>query len=446
VSRSRTKREPRVEKSCPLPSAHTRLRAAHELWHRAVAAYPNPDEFVLQLNQLIVTMRQVTFMVQTQKGEFEDFDAWYGPWQDRFRADPIMKWLHDARTKIEHTGDLELASTARVSVVADWLNHSYSDFDVPPSHGPEMIAADIETQDLPPELKREGIVEVERRWVSNDLPDHELTELCAHGYGVLSTFLADAHAQLGFTMRTFGGETHEGRHVRTKHLGGRLPCMAVSREMRVARIHLASGRLVSVEERSIPFEPERHRESFERRREDLVVGNVELLPRSNEDPLDVGARWSSVARRVLAHDGYHQPMAFLLSQDASIFVPVGVKFDDQAEKYIAYEKVASQVNELGSDLVVLINESWHGEIPRGQPFVPARDLPHRSEGLSVTIATPDGRFRNYWTPFTRDKKNNPVLGPEEVLDQDQLVLNVLAPFRAVWARWAKNESKPGSVS
>jgi hypothetical protein len=70
----------KAEKSCPLESAHTRLRQSHDLWHRLVAAYADPDEFVLQLNQLIVTLRQVTFMLQKRKAQIEDFDAWYGAW------------------------------------------------------------------------------------------------------------------------------------------------------------------------------------------------------------------------------------------------------------------------------------------------------------------------------------------------------------------------------
>src|SRR4051794_14608956 len=104
----------RLERSCPMPSTHTRLKQAHELWHRALAAYADVDEFALHLNQLIVTLRQVTFMVQNHKERIPDFDEWYGAWQKRMGADPIMKWMRDARTQVEHVGDLDVASTARV--------------------------------------------------------------------------------------------------------------------------------------------------------------------------------------------------------------------------------------------------------------------------------------------------------------------------------------------
>lgn len=127
-----------VERTCPLTSAHTRLRQAHELWHRTAASYPFPDDFVLNLSQLIVTLRQVTFMLQNQKGKIADFKDWYEVgWRARLKADPLMVWLYDARTTIEHVGDLDIASTAKVSVIADWLDGPYAVFEVPPHVGPK---------------------------------------------------------------------------------------------------------------------------------------------------------------------------------------------------------------------------------------------------------------------------------------------------------------------
>ncbi|HEX6752668.1 MAG TPA: hypothetical protein VF093_03670 [Solirubrobacterales bacterium] len=91
MSESDSNQRLRIETSCPLQSAHTRLRQAHELWHRAAASYPFPEEFVLNLNQLITTLRQVTFMLQAQKHKIEDFESWYEvEWREKMRADPLM--------------------------------------------------------------------------------------------------------------------------------------------------------------------------------------------------------------------------------------------------------------------------------------------------------------------------------------------------------------------
>src|SRR3954454_22332559 len=40
----------RVEKSCPIPKTHTRLRQTHDLWHEMQLAYPDADLFVTKLN------------------------------------------------------------------------------------------------------------------------------------------------------------------------------------------------------------------------------------------------------------------------------------------------------------------------------------------------------------------------------------------------------------
>ena len=172
-----------------------------------------PDEFLRNINQLVVTLRQVTFMLQNQKDKIPGFDDWYeNGWRERLKADPIMTWLHDARTTIEHIGDLDLSSTANVTVIASWIDGPYTEFEVAPHIGPREIAENFSSSDLPDRMRKEGLLKVERRWVSNDFPGHELTDVCAHGYGVLAEILAEAHERIGIQMRTFGGETHNGRH------------------------------------------------------------------------------------------------------------------------------------------------------------------------------------------------------------------------------------------
>lgn len=317
-----------------MPSAHTRLRQAHELWHRTANAYPDPDEFVLNLNQFLTTLRQVSFLLQKQKDAIPGFGPWYDGWRTRMAADPLMVWLRDARNHVEKAGDLELASTARVAIVASWLDGPYSEFEVSPMLSPQEMAGSFPAGELPEAIRKDGLLRVERRWVSKDLRDHELTEVCAHGYGVMATLLAEAHDRLGFRMQTFGGESHAGRHHRIKHLGGRLPCMVMTAEDRTAHLHLGSGLLISTEEAKISFDPERDRDWFDKRMEEMTVGSDALQTHPGEDPLDWGARWMSVARRTLAHDGYHLPHAFLFDRDREPLTFLALRFNDQAEKYL----------------------------------------------------------------------------------------------------------------
>jgi hypothetical protein len=204
------------------------------------------------------------------------------------------------------------------------------------------MASTFPSDDLPEELRKEGLLRIERRWVSKDLPDHELTEVCAHGYGVLATFLADAHKRLGVQMRTFGGETHSGRHARVDHLGGRLPCMVVTGEERTAHLHLGSGELLTLQADPVSFDPQKDKEWYQRRTEAMTIGRGAVMPHEDENALDWGGRWMSVARRTLVHDGFHLPYAFLFTKDRQPITVIGLLFEDQAEKYLAFQRLAAR--------------------------------------------------------------------------------------------------------
>jgi hypothetical protein len=405
-----------------------------------VASYPDPDEFVLQLNQLLVTLRQVAFMVERQKRRIPGFEPRWNEWDRRMKDDKLMAWLRSARNFVEKEGDLDIASTAKVSIIASWLDGPYREFDVPPLASPDEIASMFEVEDLPEEVRKEGVLSVERRWVARDLPDHEITDVCAYGYGVLSTLLAEAHQHFGFQMRTFSGETHAGKHHRTAHLGGRLPCMLVTREARTAHVHLAKGKLVWLESREVAFEPG-DEQRFRERSEAMTIAPTALAPRPGDDPLDWGARWSSVARRTLAHDGFHLPLAFLFDSEGNALSGVRMTFEDQAEKYLAFRRLAGDVDRLGAHTVIVISEMWGASVPIaeiGPRMKRASERTDRTESLVVVVATADGRHRSYHSPFTRDKQGRPVLGETEVIEDKREVFPSLVPLQDVWSRWPRS--------
>src|SRR6266852_625629 len=93
-----------------LAKVDRRLEDVHEQWHQAEKEYFNPEQFRIAIQSAIQTLRTVTFILQKHKKQIPEFEKWYGAWQERFRADPLMKWMHDARNKIEKEGDLETHS------------------------------------------------------------------------------------------------------------------------------------------------------------------------------------------------------------------------------------------------------------------------------------------------------------------------------------------------
>lgn len=435
-----------------MPAAHTRLKHAHELWHRALAAYPDPDDFVLNLHSLVMTLRQATWMVQKQKAHIEGYDAWYTSWEVRMAADPVMRWLKEARTQIEHRGDLELLSTARVTVISNWQERPLIEFEVPPMMGPDdVIANHPELEAFPDSVRRDGVLRVERRWVAADLPEHELLDACAYGYGVVATIIAEAHERLGFRMRTFGGETHEGRHDRDVHLGGRLPCMVVTHDSRTAELELATGEVISFERTEGTLDPDRDGPLLAEQAEAMLLAPGGTVPAPGEDLLDVGGRWASVARRVFAHDGKHVPMAILLSADGSPLRIVELRFETHAGKQLAVRRIADEIALTGAQAAVLINEIWTASVPIRairSDMPPVAELPGRGEALYVQVVTADGRLRGHCSPITRDAKGRPVLGKQRVEAGSLNTIVRLFPIFEVWRSWRRraesNDATPAA--
>ncbi len=123
----------RPEKTCPLPNTHNRLRQTHDLWHDVLAGYPDPDEFTTKLNACVQAARSVTFVLQKEHSKSDGFAEWYEPWRARLRADPLMRWLVDARNAIEKEGDLETASEAVVTLAMGAAEQKLRTLDVPPA-------------------------------------------------------------------------------------------------------------------------------------------------------------------------------------------------------------------------------------------------------------------------------------------------------------------------
>lgn len=182
--------------TCPLDAADRRLRDGLNLWVETKSLYFYPDRFRLSLNNVIQTLRNVTFVLQKSKSDLNGFDDWYSPWQERMRNDEQMRWLVDSRNVIVKQGDLETYSRARVSVVDSWFEPPKLEIDVPPfteTGDFERLLATNAPTDMTTDV---GLLKVERRWVDSRLPSEEILGILAHAFDVLFQLLHDAHMRL----------------------------------------------------------------------------------------------------------------------------------------------------------------------------------------------------------------------------------------------------------
>lgn len=417
----------KAEKSCPIPNTHTRLHHVHRLWHQTQASYPDPEGFCTNLNATLEALRSITFVLQKEQRAIENFASWYDEWQGRLKQDSLMRWLVEARNKVEKQGDLETFSTARVSILASWDGPQVlSDLKVNPLTSPHAIAEQLDFSQLPPQIRKEGVAVIERRWVASDLPENELLDLLAHGYGTLSTLIADAHSRAGFIMRTFSAEAH-GKPVRTEHLGGRLPCMAVSAKMRTARFHLAEKAFMTSVEQSVTVDPKSGEEAAARYR----ASRGSLARRPEEDILDLTDRWADHAKNVLATDKYHLPTALLIMPGGESELHF-LEMPDRQSIYLQWQSLADTIKVKGAIGLIFAGEFWavlQKDLKEGQR---AAEASSRKEMLQVIAATADGRLHIHSTLFSRNENGEIEFGPTEVSDGGNGQANFLAPIFRVW--------------
>ena len=422
------------EESCPIRDTHTRLHRSHTLWHQAQREYSSPDEFCTNLNATIQSLRTVTWILKKEQHAVPDFAPWYAGWEERMRSDPLMRWLVDARNRIEKQGDLKTYSSARLSVLADWDGpYPIAEAEVDPLLSTEDIADKLPELNVPPVVRREGVLIIERRWVARDLPDHELLDALTHCYGVLATIVVDAHRRCGFVMRTFKAESHKPKPVRTEHLEGRLPCMVASATVRSVLIHLPTGGFLTPAQ--FRFEqPDPH--SMEEAAKRYGFSEQTATKRQpGEDLISESGWWFESAKRVLATDGHHEAIALLETPDGQRQLH-NLAITDRASLYVLMRQLADEVERIGAVGLIHIGEFWAAPLEELKPGQLPSESAARIEALQVTAATADGRNRIHSVEFRKNEAGQIEFGEESVNDDPEL-LGFLEPIRRVWRRWAK---------
>lgn len=428
----------RVEKSCPLPKTHNRLRQTHDLWHEMQRGYADADEFVLKLNACLTAARSVTFVLRKELSKRPWFDEWYAGWEDRMREDARMRWLVQARNAVEKQGDLDTCSVALVSVLLTDDEHPVSRMEVPPLAGPAQIAEAVKLAGLPDRVREQSVLCVERRWTVPELADQELLDTLAHCYGVLSALVADAHERCGVIMQTFGGEEHGARHARRPHPSGRLPCMLSTARARTAYWHLGEQTLLrqmtEVVERS-------GSEALEQAADRYGIGDGQhgLMPGLTSERRAVAMH--ALGKRMLEVDGFHRTFAWLY-RDGHQLSMLLIDPKDQQDKVIKIRAVAEEAERTGADALLYTSETWWAsEVAEDDPRFALRagQRGDREEALVTYLMQRNGDHHGWVTPFHRDGQGAVVL--DDTLEQPEFNGRPLfAPVLAVWERWDESLS------
>jgi hypothetical protein len=191
--------------------------------------YHEPDPFRYRLGAFAQASRSVTFMLQTEKSIFADFDWYEVDWVSGMKCDPIMKWLDSTRTNFFHRKSLELSSWLEMECFRDPRKSPWDEDNIPigtvdpfkcthhyMNHGPTMDHGHNF-----------------RRWWSMDgLEGRELLDVCAHIYDRLDELVSDAHQRLGASTVSFAIPGSKRR----------LPCMGSIDQYRVVKTRIRKGK------------------------------------------------------------------------------------------------------------------------------------------------------------------------------------------------------------
>lgn len=413
---------------CPFPDVHRRLEDAHYLWHEAQSSYFSPPRFRVHLNALIQNLRTITWLLQNNKASIPDFDSWYSEWQDRMRSDQVMRWLVKARNKVEKQGDLEKNSVLRISIVVAYTGQIYYDFVEKPSLKTIDLLRKIDLSRIPEDLLKDGLLKMERRWITRGLPGREILDALAYAYGFLADIVDDAHAQVGLPIPTLVSPAPDGSYSpfrgSTIYFQGRLPCMVSSDGYGEHWIELNSGALYKL--RSTPKILKLSKRKA--RRLQLRYGTSVL---ESDGDLDTLEKWAQYFWRIACHmferDGGHIHIAFLF-HDVKLLQMRQMKSPTRGALFQIYGDLANEVARAGASEVIVINEVWTAPFDPAHPFRRAELSPERGEGLALFAVAADGSNMHFFAPITRTK-GKAKLGPTE---RQKGLHPSLAPVVAAW--------------
>lgn len=416
---------------CPLHAIDRRLEDLHRQWHQAEQVYFDPEAFRVAIQTAIQTSRTVSFILQSNKALIPEFEAWYQGWQQHLKGIPLMRWMVDARNRIEKLGDLETHSWVRAEILASHLDEGPREnvradlFD-----GPKKILESIPKNALGEHIRRDGVLRIERRWVENTLPDYELLDAVAIAYGHLALVVADAHRHLGLlepTIMTDAGERPYDRAM----AGGRMPCMIGHNENRLIDIWLATGEPLQFEAHTLTLDRDRAEEAAKR-----YGINVDFGHGDGQDLRSQARTFFALARRMFLHDGHHVFVIIILKNGAPISIRE-VRIEEHGQKYVFMRSLANDVLRMGGDAVLTISEVWFAEADQNDRYLRVADKPGRQEALAATLVTKDGEPLRLQATISR-KGDEVTLG--ETFESEGGVHYAFAPIYAAWGREAPREN------
>jgi hypothetical protein len=396
-----------------------RLNDLFQLIRQADQTYFDPERFRLNINSAITTARTVTFLIQKNKASIPGYEDLYRLHVlEVCGSNSLMKWLVDARNKIEKEGDLAIHSELHASVMFSYLENGPS---IEPPHEDLLFASQNKLwkawlKMAPATVVDESAIVINRRWVANTLPDFEMTDALLRGFTILRSAVDAFDKACGHDIREIDY--------------GALP--NISSASRREYIKLKTGKVFSIRQDRVittPSQAERIQASVKE-----LFTDASSAAYANPD-LPLRARlesFASMAVKVFNRDGYHDTMFFRTNSKGEITDSATVAFADRIEKYMFWHAMADFAK-LEHDFrgIFFIGEMWYRTVPVGKNLGSISDLPIVGEGIALTAATAKGEFEEIQIPIKRNGRvaTADLSGAENSGGE---IPNFIYPLRAAW--------------
>lgn len=349
-----------------------------------------PELFRLNVNNFLQTARTVTFLVQKEKSSIPDFDRWHleniaKPWSD----DEVMRWAKDSRNKIEKEGDLELNSLAQATLILGHLPETDQVIEFP---GQSLLFSGTEAlvksakQILPSDVADSSLIRIERRWIAETLPNHELL----------------------YALTIVYSRLHAACLSLTKHVGEMWPDSIAppSKLIDLAPttsqtywIKLENGKHFTMRRSATDRTPAHDVLTPERK---LAI--AALSEKLAEKSLESLHEWhEQMAELAFRNDGFHLSMLFLYRKDLSMIRMIGTEHADRAEKYMFWREAPSMLAAEGAAAFVYVGELWLRRAPLPSDMN-IDNLEIVGEQLQlITVAAPGRLLETHWNIIREGK-------------------------------------------
>jgi len=402
---------------CPLRDVHRRLQDAAKMWKNASKSYFSPDEFRVAVQPCIQALRSVTWVLQNNKAKLRDFDDWYVAWQKRMRENAVLRWIVDARNRIEKQGDLQTRSILRVTLSRSWHDEPSMELQLPPIMTTEQIA-DLAVAQVPDREDEEALLRIERHWVDSELPDHELLDALVKGYSFLHELIGEAHQHLTPPFNLHDCEANSSEvQMLSEHMTDASNPRTIWIKLKDREHAVVTPHFQRTSEEELTAAGERYG------KDESVIQNLREAKTFQEEC----AAWFAMAKQILRTDKYHLPTA-LLKTEKKMHI-VNLKMDDRAEKHIALRHLAQQAARLGAQSVFFINEVWLRPATKVSETHYAVDNNERLEALALHGLSKEGMFVTRTAQFQRTH-DDIVFRPDHV--NSETFPNILLPFCEIW--------------